>query len=321
MKSCRPPGTVGEHRRIDPPSARAAREASTVAEQGGIQHAASDGVAADPGHQPGRMARRALHRWGSMGAYRIEARERTRRRGRHSSHARGRYRLRHEDRNRSERADALREGGAASRKDTRAELPLLPARLRGSRFMEPRSTTTAREDKSTPDECTCFECDAQTRTEWREHAFTYGAGASAVELNVTLPVRVCNSCGFEFLDHEAETLQHEAICAHLDVLTPKEIRGIRKMHRMSRVEFSKITGLGEATLNRWENAILIQNTANDRYLRLLASPDNIQRLERLDSSARSAARPSPSSEIGRFRVELSEGLRRQQAGFSIRKVA
>ena len=88
--------------------------------------------------------------------------------------------------------------------------------------METLSTTTAREGKSTPDGCTCFECDAQTRTEWREHAFAYGVGASTVELNVTLPVRVCNSCGFEFLDHEAETLQHEAICAHLDVLTPKE---------------------------------------------------------------------------------------------------
>ena len=94
-----------------------------------------------------------------------------------------------------------------------------------------------------------------TGTEWREHAFTYGVGASAVELKVTLPVRTCLSCGFEFLDHEAETLQHEAICAHLGVLTPKEIEGIRKMHGMSRARFSAVTGLGEATLNRWEKAI------------------------------------------------------------------
>ena len=128
------------------------------------------------------------------------------------------------------------------------------------------------------------ECDAPADTRWREHAFRYGAGASAVELNVTLPVRVCRSCGFEFLDHEAETLQHDAVCAHLGVLTPKEIRGIRRMHGMSRAEFSRVTGLGEATLNRWENAILIQNAANDRYLRLLARHENVRRLERLDAA-------------------------------------
>ena len=199
--------------------------------------------------------------------------------------------------------------------------------------MEPTRITTQAKEQATPDEYTCFECDAPTRAEWREHAFIYGVGASAVKLSATLPVRVCNSCGFEFLDHEAETLQHEAVCAHLGVLTPKEIRGIRKMHGMSRAEFSKVTGLGEATLNRWENAILIQNTANDRYLRLanirrlerrgsstvLASRDNIRRLERRGSST---VRPSPSPKTIRFRViDVSEEYRRKQAVFSIRKAA
>ena len=184
--------------------------------------------------------------------------------------------------------------------------------------MEPTRTTTLTEEENTPDDRTCFECDALSRTEWREHAFIYGVGASAVELSVNLPVRVCNSCGFEFLDHEAETLQHEAICAHLDVLTPKEIRGIRKMHGMSRAEFSKVTGLGEATLNRWENAILIQNTGNDRYLRLLAWPDNIQRLARPGSSG---SRRFSTSDADRFHVDPSEELRQEQVGFSLRKVA
>lgn len=137
--------------------------------------------------------------------------------------------------------------------------------------MEPDRTATPPENDGAGSECACFECGAPADTRWREHVFPYGAGASAVELNVTLPVRVCRSCGFEFLDHEAETLQHEAVCAHLGVLTPQEIRGIRRMHGMSRAEFSRVTGLGEATLNRWENAILIQNAANDRCLRLWRS--------------------------------------------------
>ena len=166
-------------------------------------------------------------------------------------------------------------------------------------------------------EVLCFECDKPTRTQWCEHTFTYGLGDDAADLTVEIPVRTCASCGFEFLEHEAETLKHEAVCAHLGVLSPKEIRGIRAMHRMSRAEFSRVTGLGEATLNRWENAILIQNTANDRYLRLVASPENMRRLKRLDSSAARSA----FSGAGRFHVEPSEALRQNQAGFSLRKVA
>ena len=46
---------------------------------------------------------------------------------------------------------------------------------------------------------------------------------------------------------------------------------------MSRADFSRLTGLGEATLNRWENGILIQNAANDRYLRLLKDANNVPR--------------------------------------------
>lgn len=38
---------------------------------------------------------------------------------------------------------------------------------------------------------------------------------------------------------------------------------------MTRAQFSEITGLGEATLARWEAGAVIQNRANDRYLRLL----------------------------------------------------
>lgn len=150
--------------------------------------------------------------------------------------------------------------------------------------MAPVRTTAPVEGKTVSDDSTCFECDAPTRTEPRDHAFVYGVGASAVELNVNLPVRVCTSCGFEFLDHEAERLEHEAVCTHLGVLSPTEIRDIRRKYGMSRSEFSRVTGLGEATLNRWENAILIQNKANDRYLRLLALPENVRRLERLESS-------------------------------------
>ena len=36
--------------------------------------------------------------------------------------------------------------------------------------------------------------------------------------------------------------------------------------------------LGIATVSRWERGVLIQNEANDRFLRLLQFPDNVDRL-------------------------------------------
>ena len=155
--------------------------------------------------------------------------------------------------------------------------------------------------EETPEELTCFDCDSPVGRTWLDHAFTYGIGADAVELTVRLPVHVCPSCGLEFLDHEGQTLRHEAVCAHLGVLSPNEVRGIRKQYGMSRAAFSKVTGLGEATLNRWENGILIQNAANDRYLRLLAESENLRRLRHLDAERADSA-PSPETEAGRWRV-------------------
>lgn len=159
---------------------------------------------------------------------------------------------------------------------------------------------------------TCFECDAPVRTEWRDHTFTYGADESAIELTAHVPVEVCGECGAASLGHEAETLLHEAVCAHHGVLTPREVRSIRKRHAPSRAAFCEFSGLGEATLHRWENGILIQNPANDRYLRLLDSTDNILLLRQL---ANASERPWQS----RFRA-LPEvaAVRSEQVAFQLR---
>jgi DNA-binding transcriptional regulator YiaG len=180
--------------------------------------------------------------------------------------------------------------------------------------MTPHSTTPA---ENTSEELTCFDCDSPVDQIWGTHTFPYGLGPAAVELTVYLPIHVCPSCGLEFLDDEAETLKHEAICAHLGVLSPNDIRGIRRMHGMSRAAFSKVTGLGEATLNRWENGILIQSAANDRYLRLLATPNNLHRLQRLESEPSDSVPPSE-TDAGRFRaIDVSDEHRRQQESFRL----
>ena len=171
-------------------------------------------------------------------------------------------------------------------------------------------------------DATCPLCDREgVVTSWKDHTFSYGSGESEVELTVSVPVRRCGTCEFEYLDESAERLKHDAVCNHLGVLSPIEIRRIREDHGMTRARFAQMTGLGEASLNRWENGLTIQTHANDRYLRLLADPEIMRRLEEFMA-------PEPSVEPivvvagNRFRtLKVTPALLAEKEGFRLRKAA
>ena len=172
----------------------------------------------------------------------------------------------------------------------------------------------------------CPRCDEPSVVTYRhEHAFNYGSGETAVKLHVELPVRRCTACDFQFLDHEAERIKHDAVCRHLGVLTPGEVRRIREGHGLSRAAFAQLTGLGEATLNRWENGTVIQNPANDRYLRLLGTPTGWSRLARLAGPRASQEAPESGSRAdtqGQFRkLEPTATVRQQQGHFDLEPAA
>ena len=141
------------------------------------------------------------------------------------------------------------------------------------------------------------------------------------ELTVDVPVRRCEDCDLEYLDDEAERLKHGAVCRHLGVLTPDEIRHIRKGFGMTQAEFAQVTGIGVASLNRWENGLTIQTQAYDRYLRLLtAHPSNIRDLERFTNLVPSLQSEVPSG--NRFRVlDVTQNLLKEQESFKLRKAA
>ena len=97
-------------------------------------------------------------------------------------------------------------------------------------------------------------------------------------------------------------MRHEAVCRHLGVLTPKEIIAIRKSYGMSRAVFARLTGIGEASLARWENGLLIQSPAYDRFLFLLTFPENLERLKsRKDGERLSLQHDSSSQNPGQGR--------------------
>ena len=134
-------------------------------------------------------------------------------------------------------------------------------------------------------------------------SFSYGEGPGAVELTAEVPLRTCNACGFQFLDSEAEDAQHEAVCRHLGVLTPTQIRALRVRLGLTRAAFAQLTRLGEATLARWERGALIQTAAYDQFLYLLHDDRNVQELRnRLDTLANGEF-PEPATErTPRFRI-------------------
>lgn len=173
---------------------------------------------------------------------------------------------------------------------------------------------------------TCPDCGGHTfTTVMHNDVFKYGAGDSPATLHARIPVHCCDSCDFEFLGREGRRIKHEAVCRHLELLTPAEIRRIRERHGMSRTDFAVITGFGEATLNRWERGAVIQNRANDRYLRLTESPDVLNRLKRIQVGSASAEpretgaaeRPCPDKTLPWKRLRMSPAILQQQSDFRL----
>lgn len=131
------------------------------------------------------------------------------------------------------------------------------------------------------------------RTTLTTDRFVYGEGPSAAELTATVPLHTCDNCGFQFLDEEAEVAHHESVCRHLGVLTPAQIRDLRRRYDLSRTEFAQVTKLGEATIARWERGALIQNAAYDQFLYLLSFEENLERLRHrsMNCDTYSSAKP------------------------------
>lgn len=127
---------------------------------------------------------------------------------------------------------------------------------------------------------TCAECGSdQIQTSPTREEFPYGSGADQVTLSAVVQVHQCGKCGSQFTDESAEQVRHEAVCRHLHLMTPREVQGVRRRYELSRADFSGVAGVGEASLARWENGLLIQNASNDRLLYLLTFPENLERLK------------------------------------------
>ena len=147
------------------------------------------------------------------------------------------------------------------------------------------------------DEITCAACGGNNVSRRMElDEFEYGAGEAAVSLSANVVVFACDDCDSEFTGPSAEVARHDAVCRHLGVMTPAEIRDLRGRYGLSRQSFASITRLGAASIARWEAGSLLQNRAYDSLLYLLCFEDNLRRLRSRHTTAAPDERVSTTSE-------------------------
>jgi len=166
----------------------------------------------------------------------------------------------------------------------------------------------------------CGECGGnEIETAWEPYKFPYGIAPSCIELECEVPVRRCEKCEFKFIDSEAERLCHEAVCLHLGVMNPEEIKSIRKSYGLTQDQFCEITQIGNATLSRWERGIVIQNKAYDSYLHLLQLQSNLRRVQLRNRSSEEFQVNIGQGEEGRFRaLKRTREMEEKKNNFTLR---
>ena len=165
----------------------------------------------------------------------------------------------------------------------------------------------------------CPDCGTSNiKTKQEDYIFTYGSGEDKVELVARVPVRSCSDCGFSFLDSVAEDICHKAVCRHLGVMTPPQIKDLRNLYGLTQAQFSEITKLGEATLSRWERGIVIQNQAYDNYLYLLGFNENLERIRDRAKGTKTTEEIVGRIQSPQFReLNVTEELLERKGSFSL----
>ena len=89
----------------------------------------------------------------------------------------------------------------------------------------------------------------------------------------TIEFRRCNKCGEEFvipgIDSDPLDKAYRAYRTKHNFLQPEEIKDFRKRYNLKQGELASLLGLGGATISRYENGKL-QDDTHDKLLRLAA---------------------------------------------------
>lgn len=95
------------------------------------------------------------------------------------------------------------------------------------------------------------------------------------KISITVSMEICMSCGQSITsdekDQEILNVVHAGYRREIGLLSPDEIKEIRKKYRLSQKSFSILLGMSEATLNRYEQGA-IQEQVHDNAIRACENP-------------------------------------------------
>lgn len=134
-----------------------------------------------------------------------------------------------------------------------------------------------------------------------------------IELSAVVPVISCDSCGESYTDDRAADIRHDAVCRYLGRLTPKNLKEVRESYGCTQAEWSELTGIGTASIKRWESGALIQGLAYDRFIRILSDKRGHLLLVQLNNY-----REQPIPTRRSFRTTISVATMRQASLFQLR---
>lgn len=151
---------------------------------------------------------------------------------------------------------------------------------------------------------TCVICGSENaKMQMVHHEFDYKCGNQSEVLTAYVPVVECGDCEEAYFGQGAEEIKHEAVCNFLGRLTPKAIVELRGKLGMSQAQLAEHTGMGTASIKRWETGLVIQGAAFDKQLRELSQTSD-------------AAPRSPWAAT--FRTQISDSVRERAQSFSLR---
>lgn len=151
---------------------------------------------------------------------------------------------------------------------------------------------------------TCVICGSENaKLQMVHHEFDYKCGNKLEVLTAYVPVVECGECEEAYFGQGAEEIKHEAVCNFLGRLTPKAIIELRGKLGMSQAQLAAHTGIGTASIKRWETGLVIQGAAMDKQLRDLDP---------------TLATTKKVSWTATFRTDIPESVRERARSFSLR---